>query len=881
MFANSIPVLPLPGRPPSTDAFLEALKYGRFDWAFLLPVIIDEVSRDDEALALVASRLKYLFYTGGALPEHAGEVVSSKIPVFSGLGSSECSALPQLRVSDVSSSRADSWQYINIHPASGADFRSYVDDLHELVIVKSAACPEVQPVFAMFSHLDEYETRDLFSPHPSIPGLWRHRGRRDDIVVFLNGEKTNPISFEQEVSRHSAVKAALVAGNQRFEACLLIESSGTDILSDSARAALVQDIWPAVEEANRHCPAHARIPRSKILILDPDRPMLRAGKGTVQREGTLRLYAAEIDALYSDIEGQGKGQKQPVQVSISSLEDAVKSLRALVVDVTSWSHFDNDTDFYSAGMDSLQTLGLSAAIRSGLRIPSVSPAVIYRNPSVNLLAKRVYNALQGTATTGDAENDRIATIQSLLRHYEQKIDQIVARSVTPPTSTNTSSMPTSSASEVVMLTGSTGTVGSFLLRQLLADSNVSHIYCLNRAHDSGSLQNARNRQKGLPCDFPPNRVTFLTVDLAQHHFGLDGDSSTTYATLLDRTTQIIHAAWPVDFNQPLRFFQPSLDSLVGLLSFAQDAKLQPSLLLLSSVSAVSSFKASTTSPLIPEEPIPDLSCPAAMGYGESKYLAERLLAYAASKENLSAGALGVARIGQVAGTTNPTAKRDGDGPRTTVCCWNRTEWLPSLILSSRYLGALPASLGQGGSIMESVDWVPVDALASILVELSFSLSESRPDPTRAGDGTFHVFHCTNPHPIPWANLVPVIVHALSASLGRDSGKKGTEKEEGSVISVVGFREWLARLEGSATTTNPTASIEQDDKSSSLTKDLDRNPALKLLDFYNQLLIAGQEDGPSARLSLQKTVRVSKSLAELGPIQAEWMGGWIRDWLAEV
>ncbi|KAK4106758.1 acetyl-CoA synthetase-like protein [Parathielavia hyrcaniae] len=879
MFSESIPVLPLPGRPPSTDGFLEALKYGRFDWAFLLPVIIDDVSKDDEALELVASQLNYVFYTGGAVPGPAGEAVSSKIPIFSGLGSSECSALPQLRVLD-HISFTDIWKYLHIHPASGAEFRSYVDDLHEMVIVKSTACPEAQPVFAMFPHLDKYETRDLFSPHPSIPGLWRHRGRRDDIVVFLNGEKTNPISFEQDVSRHAAVKAALVAGSQRFEACLLIESSSTGILSDTDKAALVQDIWPVVEDANRHCPAHARISKAKILILDPDRPMLRAGKGTMQREGTLRLYAAEIDALYSKAEGQGQGQGQPPRVLISSLEDVVKSLRALVADVTSWSHFDNDTDFFSTGMDSLQVLGLSGAIRSGLGIPSVSPAVIYRNPSIDLLAKEVYHADSGTmATAEDTVDSRTATMEQLLRHYEQKIDQIATKGLTPPTNESTSSMPTStSTSQVVLLTGSTGTVGSFLLNRLLTDSNVFHIYCLNRAHDSVSLQAARNRQRGLPCDdFPPDRVTFLTVNLARDHFGLD---STTYTTLVDSATQILHAAWPVDFNQPLRYFQPSLDGLVGLLSFAHDARQRPSLLFLSSVSAVSSYQASTIeSRLIPEEPIPDVSCPAAIGYGESKFLAERLLAYAATKESPSTRrcSLGVVRIGQVAGTATDSTAGRGRG----CCCWNRTEWLPSLILSSRHLGALPDSLGQGGSIMESIDWVPVDELAGILVELSFHLSEkSKPDPTASLDD-LHVFHCINPHPTPWADLVPVIVRVLSASLGSQNmiDKTGTEEQQENhdAISVVGFREWLARLDSSATSTEQDGAGEP----SSFAKQLEKNPALKLLDFYHQLVIdSRQGDAPSARLSSLKTVSLSKALADLGPIRAEWMGRWVRDWLVE-
>jgi thioester reductase-like protein/acyl carrier protein len=919
LFANSIPVLPLPGRPPSTDAFLQALEHGRFDWAFVLPSIVDEVSKDAAALTLVASRLKYLFYTGGALPQTAGEVVSSKIPVFSGLGSSECSALPQLRVGD--GPFTDAWQYVHIHPAAGAEFRHYMDDLHELVIVKSAEQSEAQPVFAMFPHLSEYETRDLFSPHPSKPNLWRHRGRRDDIVVFLNGEKTNPISFEQDVSRHAAVQAALVAGNQRFEACLLVEPANvTGTLSDSAKAALIEDIWPAVEEANRRCPAHARISKSKILILDPDRPMLRAGKGTVQREGTLRLYAAEIDALYSAAEDQGQGPQADgngAAVSISSLEDVVGILRSLVADVTSWSpDFDQDTDFFSAGMDSLQVLRLSAAIRSHFGILSISPAVIYRNSSVNLLGRQICQSLQHT-TTGGVEEDRMTAITSLLQHYEQKIDQITAQSPAPLSQTRDENTPTS---EVVLLTGSTGAVGSFLLNRLLSDSRVSHVYCLNRSPDSLSLQQARNRQRGLPSDFPPNRVTFLTADLAKDRLGLDPDA---YTALLHRTTQIIHAAWPVDFNQPLRFFQPALDGLVNLITFAQHTQQYrgASLLFLSSISAVSSYRTNSTpgntpplnpkTCIVPEEPIPFLGapdmpspCPAApFGYAESKLLAEQLLAYYCTVKATSQttpGRCAVARIGQVAGTTGTTGTESATAGRG----WNRTEWLPSLVLSSRYLGAVPAELG----VMDQVDWVPLDEVARVVVELSFELSGRFAVEEKGGYGGseiggggdvgggvdggdvgggngLEVFHCVNPSPIAWRDLVPVVVRELSTSLG--SGKRGDDKpgedgEMGGGISVVEFGEWLDRLESRATAATMaagTASSNEGDGPSSLGADPERNPALKLLDFYRRLAVDSAEGGQSSvKLSLEKTVRVSPTLAKLGPIQPEWMSSWIQDWL---
>ncbi|KAL4936564.1 hypothetical protein BDV06DRAFT_233299 [Aspergillus oleicola] len=811
MFTNSVPVLPLPGRPPSTDGFLEALKYGSFDWAFLLPIIINELSTCSEALDLVATKLQYIFYTGGALPQRSGEIVSSKVPMFSGLGSSECSALPQLRISDPSFN--ETWRYIHFHPAAGPQFRDHMDDLYELVIIKSAESSESQPVFAMFPDTNNYETRDLFSPHPTIPNLWAHRGRRDDIVVFLNGEKTNPISFEEHISRHPAVRAALVVGNQRFEACLLVELATTEALSDKAKLELIETIWPTVEEANHQAPAHARISKSKILVLDQEKRMLRAGKGTVQREGTVRLYAEQIDALYSETDSQPASDGKTIIKTISSREDAVTALRTLVGDITSWAQFDDDADLFTLGMDSLQTLRLSGAIRSKLEISTVSAAVIYRNPSVNLLAEQVF---PGQAPQ-KAKYGTTSTMTNLQTQYEQQIDQLAS---TMPLGAVQRYLP---SSEVVVLTGSTGTVGSFILDQLLANDEVSHVYCLNRTQNSESLQTTRNQQRGLSHKFPPDRITFLTVDLTKDCFGLD---TTTYTTLLERTTQIIHSAWPVDFNQPLQFFQPVLGGLLRLIFFAHQSQLSPSLLFLSSISAVSSYnQISDAAPLVPEEIVSNPACTAAMGYGESKYIAESILHYASTKLRIRCG---VSRIGQVSGTAT--------SPRG----WNRNEWLPSLVISSRYLKAIPGLLED--SLLDVIDWVPVDELAPILIELSSSLAST------FGTGGIEIFHCVNPRPVAWTNLLPVIIQELS------NGEPN--------VTVVEFHEWLKILKGTLT--------------QSLDSDIQQNPAVMLVDFYEQLLI--QNEGSTARLSINKTAHVSKSLNKLQPIQPDWMRGWIREWI---
>ena len=63
-------------------------------------------------------------------------------------------------------------------------------------------------------------------------------GRTDDIIVFLNGEKTNPTSFENQMAEHPQVQAALVVGHECQEAALLVEPTDAQPLSDIAKKEL-------------------------------------------------------------------------------------------------------------------------------------------------------------------------------------------------------------------------------------------------------------------------------------------------------------------------------------------------------------------------------------------------------------------------------------------------------------------------------------------------------------------------------------------------------------------------------------------------------------------------------------------------------------------
>lgn len=155
--------------------------------------------------------------------------------------------------------RREDWKYVNIHPDTGVEFDHRSDDLLELCMVRNPKFESWQPVFKLYPELQKFPSGDLFSPHPSKPGLWKHQGRADDIIVFLTGEKTNLTSMEERINSHSEVCAALVAGAQRFQAALLIELAAEKALSATQRAETLERIWPTIQEANKDCPAHARI----------------------------------------------------------------------------------------------------------------------------------------------------------------------------------------------------------------------------------------------------------------------------------------------------------------------------------------------------------------------------------------------------------------------------------------------------------------------------------------------------------------------------------------------------------------------------------------------------------------------------------------------
>ena len=258
--------------------------------AILSPAVLQEMTKNP-ALLKSLDTLDYVIWCGAPLSSVAiADSIRSHAPIYPAYGATETGPLP------LTLENQDLHEWMNFNSIIGAKLKHYAEDLYELVIVKDTKVLPFQFVFLNFPDLEEWPTKDLMSKHPTRD-LWRYRGRRDDIIVMSNGLKINPLILEGIVMSHPQVISALLIGTGRTKAAWLIEPR-LPPSNESERITLVEDIWPSIEKVNEAAPKQARIEKDWIMFTTKEKPMARAGKGSVQRQTTVKLYEKELGALY-------------------------------------------------------------------------------------------------------------------------------------------------------------------------------------------------------------------------------------------------------------------------------------------------------------------------------------------------------------------------------------------------------------------------------------------------------------------------------------------------------------------------------------------------------------------------------------------------------
>lgn len=819
--ARCIPIAPAAVGIVTAHGLVEALKHTPADVAVLVPSVVADLAQNPEQLDFCTAHLSLILYIGGDLPQAIGDTVARKIPLRCWWGASEVGIPHQLIPSGLG---PNDWRYIRFHPLVGATFDPVADGTYELVVRQDKSLSGTQSTFSIRGQekLEEYRTKDLFQPHPTVPNAWCWRSRADDIIVFLNGEKTNPIGMEQHVvAKHSELGGALVVGTQRFQAALLIEPVALEApLTTAEQAELIEKIWPTVQEANAVVPAHAKVEKALILVVD--RPMIRSGKGTIQRAASIQQYSAKIEELYVNADITAEGEDDSGEASWNSTDAATVSrlIRDSVCSIVGRS-IPDESSFFDHGMDSLMALQILRLLRRGLHRPDIGLSTIYSNPSVAQLSTAI------AAQEGESDkNDDDSLMQPMFDTYRALIEQIPKPELLGGVYKD--------APITAVLTGSTGTVGTYLLRALLDHPWIRHVFCLNRSDDGGRAnQKLRMAERSMKLNDLDSRVTFLHSDLSQPHLGLDAEM---YEQLRAHAGVIIHNAWPVNFNLRLSAFRPQLTGLVNLFSLAAEASsadtgCMTSFVFISSVSAVGTEENALGDKPAPERILSMNEAPQTNGYARSKFLSELLCDSAARELRIP---VTIARVGQVAGAVQQPGGE-----------WNRNEWLPSLVLGSMAMHCIPEDLG---SQFSEIDWLPVDLLSGTIVDLvSNQVDSDLGDP-----GSASVYNLRNPQTTTWGQLLPTINDTVKANLGPCHE-----------LEVVPPAVWLQRLEDDAT---------KDVGDGAVT-----NPAIKLLEFYRDYLWskAARQMPP---MSIEKAFAHSSTLRECQAISAQWMQKWVSEWI---
>lgn len=410
--------------------------------------------------------------------------------------------------------------YFHFHPEmKGVEFREVSDGLYEQFFLRHPSTDPYHATWYTFPDQSEYSMKDLFSKHPTKPDLWFYEGRSDDVIVFSNGEKFNPSAMEATLRTHPDVSRVVVVGQARFEPAALIELKASP--REEAKKDLLDSFTPYLIKVNETAPAYAKLQRDHIVFIKPDKPMIMADKGTVKRAATSKAYAEEIDQIYADADD---ASLPTVKLDAMDQNALTKGLQQMLAETIGLEAIAPEQDIFAVGADSLQVMNLVRQLRSSFTVQHgeevvpphlISPKIVYSNPTAAKLANALHQLTGHSAEmSGKLEEQRIKKMEEMLAKYSEDL---------PIASANGVAVGKPDGKLTVVLTGSTGSLGSYLLDALLVSDRVSKIICINRGAHSEDKQKKSNASRGLIAEWGRDKVQFLTTDLGKPRLGLNAD----------------------------------------------------------------------------------------------------------------------------------------------------------------------------------------------------------------------------------------------------------------------------------------------------------------------------------------------------------------------
>ncbi|KAF8871770.1 putative aminoadipate reductase [Infundibulicybe gibba] len=764
------PLVTSPGLLPmiaSPDNILDHTQRTHSTGMVTIPAFLQIWSQSNAALEILKSQ-KIIPYSGGSLAPKLGDFLASlNIPIHAVYGATELGA-PTHIIPLEGDEKEWAWMRFD----DRASLRWIPQGMKLMNANFWFTVDTHQPSIENILDVKGYSTADIWERHPTKSHLWKIVGRVDDVIIHSSGEKTVPAPMEDIILSNLLILRVVMFGYEHDMPGIIIEPNqqyAIDVNNVTEVAELKNKVWPIIEEANKIAPAFSRIFREMVIFTSREKPLPLTPKGTVMRKAALQVYNKEISALYDALE-LGVKESQNVNPPTSWQEDDVRTwILAEAQRLHNGKGFSPSVDLFEQGFDSLSATFLRHRLLAALRasgsvdderiIPQLAPNILYSNPTVDRLSAVISKVVATPNLRIDAQ-DQTLEIAQMIERYDFGLPLTKLANLGPL------DIPA-----VVLLTGSTGNLGSQILVNLLIDDRVGRVYAFNRSSTTASMlkrHEARFIDRGLDLGLlSSDKLVFLSGDGSKPQLALDKH---VYEKLRNSVTLIIHNAWRLDFNLTLASFEPNVSATRNLLDLALTSPHALSIRFLFTSSVASTQSWNTDIGSIPEELVADAAIAIGGGYGESKYVSEQII----TNSGLQASSF---RIGQISGGMPNGA-------------WSITEWMPSLVKTSLSLGALPLA----DNI--TISLIPMDAVAQAIIDVAFD--ENRP-PT--------IMNLVHPKPVEWNTVISNIQDAMLREMGQGP-------------SLVPFHKWFELLEGRAPTLNEDT--------------MKKFPALKILDFFRGL-----------------------------------------------
>ncbi|CAG8622724.1 11689_t:CDS:2, partial [Racocetra persica] len=616
---------------------------------------------------------------------------------------------------------------------------------------------------------------------------------------------TNPIPIEDKIRHNQFVKHAVVVGNNRPLNCLLVELN-FDNLKNTPFLEITKSIIDSVHQANVDCPSHSRIFDEMVYILPLEGKTLpRTFKNNIQLNGKV----VQNEKSFSD--------RQWNEDSIKTV--VLDSLKLAIGDSFSSTN-EEETSFFALGLDSLSATKLRSILQKQFSAINLSHDVIFEYNTFKSLTHYLTKNLLKNNTQQSIEDGYEAKLQALKNEVDSYI-QKYSKTDDFPSQGNVNNgineIVNEQNGETVLMTGVTGSLGSFLLRDLLKNPNVLKVYCLVRASDENHgwtrLKDSFEQRNLDTSLLSKERVIILPSDLSDSKLG---QTENIYSKLVHETTQIYHVAWRLDFNSKIEAFErESIGGTVHLLMLARDAYAHHQNVHFNFTSSISTTIGSKTN--IKEDELPqDIANAMLNGYGLSKFVTEHVSAEWSRKIGFK---LDIHRVGQICGDS-------------VTGVWNTREHIPLMIKGAQVMKVMP------NSYSSNVDWIPVDVASQSIIDISLNAPFEN-------DGDYvRVNHILNPKITTWDEFLESL------------------QQSGIDFKIVSNEEWLNILLNTPEYQN-----------------VDKNPVVALSGFFEKAMSESSDKSEKHEplFETHKSVNRSLALSNCQKVDAKLTKLFINNW----